>query len=323
MTGITQKTLLGLLLFYLLAILTLGFLWDTEPEDDPLELAKIRAETEGTRIVPGFMITATAIELAEILLNKRGGYQRNDIMPPGVWADNIPEWELGVIVQVRDLVRVMRNDLSRSQSQSQENPELVKAEGSFFFSDDSWILPATETEYRTGIKALKLYLKKLSDPQQTQAQFFARADNLRDWLQTIDSRLGSLSQRLSASVGKRGLNLNVTNESDDNQEDTREKTPWLEIDNVFFETRGQSYALLHFLRAVEVDFERVLRDKNATVSLRQIIRELEATQNPLRSPLILNGEGFGFWANHSLVMASHISRANAAIIDLRRLMADG
>ncbi|GIS02633.1 MAG: hypothetical protein CM15mP103_11840 [Gammaproteobacteria bacterium] len=27
--------------------------------------------------------------------------------------------------------------------------------------------------------------------------------------------------------------------------------------------------------------------------------------------MILNGSGFGLWANHSLVMASYISRANA------------
>lgn len=41
------------------------------------------------------------------------------------------------------------------------------------------------------------------------------------------------------------------------------------------------------------------------------------------SPVILNGTGFGFVANHSLVMASFISRANAAVIDLRNLLSNG
>ena len=41
------------------------------------------------------------------------------------------------------------------------------------------------------------------------------------------------------------------------------------------------------------------------------------------SPMVLNGTGFGFVANHSLVMASYISRANAGIIDLRRLLEQG
>ena len=77
------------------------------------------------------------------------------------------------------------------------------------------------------------------------------------------------------------------------------------------------------LRAIEVDFADVLAKKNATVSVRQIIRELEAAQATLWSPMILNGSGFGILANHSLVMANYISRANAAVIDLRQLLSQG
>ena len=101
------------------------------------------------------------------------------------------------------------------------------------------------------------------------------------------------------------------------------KTPWLQIDDVFYEARGTSWALIEFLRAVQIDFGGVLAKKNATVSLRQVIRELEGTQATVWSPMILNGTGFGFVANHSLVMASYISRASTAISDLRRLLEQG
>ena len=67
----------------------------------------------------------------------------------------------------------------------------------------------------------------------------------------------------------------------------------------------------------------MLDDKNARVSLRQIIRELEATQATIWSPMILNGGGFGFLANHSLVIASYVSRVNAAIIDLAGFAGQG
>jgi len=67
----------------------------------------------------------------------------------------------------------------------------------------------------------------------------------------------------------------------------------------------------------------VLEKKNAAVSVKQIIRELEASQEALWSPMVLNGSGFGLFANHSLVMASYISRANAAVIDLRSLLTQG
>jgi len=101
------------------------------------------------------------------------------------------------------------------------------------------------------------------------------------------------------------------------------RTSWFEIDDVFYEARGTTWALVHFLRAIEHDFAGVLNNKNAEASLGQIIRELEASQRPLWSPIVLNGAGFGMFANHSLVMANYIARANAAVIDLRRLLEQG
>ncbi|PSQ94695.1 MAG: DUF2333 domain-containing protein, partial [Proteobacteria bacterium SW_6_67_9] len=105
--------------------------------------------------------------------------------------------------------------------------------------------------------------------------------------------------------------------------EVRSATPWLEIDDELYHARGATWALLHFLRAAKKDFDDVLADKNAQASMEQIIRALEATQRPMSSPMVLNGSGFGFFANHSLVMASYISRANAGVIDLRRLLEQG
>ena len=77
------------------------------------------------------------------------------------------------------------------------------------------------------------------------------------------------------------------------------------------------------LRAIQVDFAPILAKKNAAISLDQVIRELEEAQHPLSSPMVLNGAPFGFFANHSLVMANYVSRANAAVIDLRQLLQNG
>jgi hypothetical protein len=278
--------------------------------------------------VTGFTTTATLIELAETLLDKRGGFLSNDVSPPGVLLDNVPNWEFGVLVQVRDMARVMRNDLSRSQSQSAEDPDLANAEGKFFFDNSSWMFPQSESEYRAGIRLMESYLQRLSDPQRSEAQFYARADNLRAWLDAVGTRMGSLSQRLAAAAGERRMDLGLAGDPGATQS-TRTasegdvRTPWTQIDDVFYQARGQTWALLHLLRAAERDFEGVLRNKNALVSLRQIIRDLEPTQKPLWSPVILNGGGFGMLANHSLVMASHVARGNAAIIDLRNLLSEG
>ncbi|MGK0441534.1 MAG: hypothetical protein ACJA0N_001333 [Pseudohongiellaceae bacterium] len=313
----------------ILLSIAVGVYWSSEPEQFSVTVnAKAVANTQQNAVVVGTVTTTTLISVTETLLNKPGGFISNDIMPPGVWLDNSANWEYGVLIQVRDLSKAMRESFSRSQTQSTENKFLAKAEPSLNFSSDSWAVPASESEYRSAIKQLYKYLSGLGDTGQTGAQFYARADNLNYWLQTVESRLGSLSQRLSASVGQRRLNTDLAG-STESKQSTRTaseleiKTPWLKIDDVFYESRGTSWALVHFLKAIEVDFADVLEKKNARVSLQQIIRELEATQASIFSPMILNGDGFGFLANHSLVMASYISRANTAIIELRELLSKG
>lgn len=319
----------ALVALYLAGCLAFTWWWNFEPEPFSVrDNAAIEAERANRQVVTGYTVTATLIRLAETLLDKRGGYLSNDLFPPGAWMDNVPNWEFGVLTQVRDAARAYRIDFARSQSQSREDPDLAQAEGKFFFDNSSWLFPPSETEYGEGTDLLREYLGRLSDPSQPDAQFYARADNLQQWLQSVETRLGSLSQRLSASVGKRQLNVDLAGDAaavqaTDAPRERSYKTPWLEIDDVFYEARGQTWALLHLLRAMEQDFGDVLDKKNARVSLQQIIRELEPTQEAIWSPVILNGDGLGLLANHSLVMASYISRANAAIIDLRALLAQG
>ena len=314
---------------YLLIAAAVGVYWSNTPDllDVRENAARYAAATEQD-VVTGTTTVATLQETIRILLEKPGGYLHNDLFPPGVWLDNMPNWEYGVLVQSRDLARALREVLSRSQSQSKEDVDLTLAEPRINFQSKSWILPASESEYRDALRFLEAYRARLAVTGQHSAQFYARADNLSHWLGMIEKRLGSLSQRLSASVGQRRLNTDLAGDaaaaqSTNAPEEILVRTPWREIDDIFYESRGAAWALTQFLKAAEVDFADVLAKKNATVSLRQIIRELEAAQGTVWSPVILNGSGFGLWANHSLVMASYISRANAALIDLRELLAQG
>ncbi|WP_286916856.1 MULTISPECIES: DUF2333 family protein [Pseudomonas] len=324
-----SKALLGALAVYLVVTLLLGWYWSEEPELFPVQQnAQAAAQRDGRQMVVGYTTVETLKAVASTLLNKPGGYISNDRFPPGLWMDNMPSWEYGVLVQVRDLSRALRKDFARSQSQSAEDGDLARAEPRFNFDNKSWVLPSSESEFQEGINLLTRYQNRLSDPSQTNALFYTRADNLNNWLGDVGTRLGSLSQRLSASVGRVKLNTTLKTESviagqAPQVDEEIVETPWMQIDNVFYEARGQAWALSHLLRAIEVDFADVLAKKNATVSVRQIIRELEASQAPVWSPMILNGSGFGMWANHSLVMANYISRANAAVIDLRQLLSQG
>jgi len=320
---------LAVVVLIVLLLFVLSVYWGQEPDlFDVRQAAEENAKAKNHPLVTGYITTHTLIEVAQTLLDKPGGYLSNDVMPPGVMMDNIPSWEFGALVQVRDFSKALRNDISRQQTQSQENPDLAKAEPQFNVDSRSWLFPAAESEYRKGIEALQRYLDGLANHSDPNTQFYSRADNLRDWLKVVAIRLGSLSQRLSASVGQERINIDLAGDAEARQSTTQPaevnvKTPWLEIDNVFYEARGTSWALIHLLRAIQIDFQQVLEKKNAVRSVQQIIRELEATQRTVWSPYVLNGSDFGFFANYSLVMSSYISRANAAIIDLRDLLSQG
>ena len=304
----------------------LALYWSIRPAlFDVREVALRQSGGDPERLVPGAVTTATLVEVARALLEKRGGLLSNDINPVSLWLDNMPHWESGALVQVRDIARVLRNDFARAQSQSKEDRDLAVADPRLHFNKDSWIFPTTEGHYWEGIEALKRYLARLEDPNTDDARFFVRVDNLRSWLELVAKRLGDLAHRLSASVGVEDLETYAVwdltaDKAPTEVSELAYKTPWLETDDVFYEARGATWALLHFMYAIQIDFEPDLHDKKAMVSFKQIIRKLDQAEKYMWSPIVLNGTGYGVVANHSLALASYISRADSAVIDLLDLL---
>ena len=173
----------------ILICLVMMFYLNHEPDPfNPIAQATLHAQEHHHKVVTGYTTTSTLIETVGVMLDKRGGYMSNDIMPPWIFLDNVPNWEFGVLTQVRDLARAMRNDFSRSQTQSTEDIDLAEADPLFHYDHGRWIPPDTEGRYRKGAEALERYLSRLSSPSEPDGQFFARADNLTDWLAIVESR---------------------------------------------------------------------------------------------------------------------------------------
>ncbi len=318
-----MKTIfLGLLAFIVLGI-TLFIWWGSiEPVVfDVTEEAKLHSGDANIEKLPeGYVYSSTLARIGETLLNKNGGYITNDPLFNKL-MDNTPAWEAGALLVLRDAVSSLRNYLARSQSQSKENRNLAKAEPYFYFEANSWILPQTEDEYQKGANELHAYLTNLANPN-NKANFFARADNLGQYLMVVEKRMGDISHRLSLSaVQERDMKIASSLENVGRKYPA--KTPWLDVDNIFYEARGATWAFLHIFKAMRVDFYDTLESKGALETMDQIIDELEAAQADTWSPVVLNGGGFGIWANYSLTMANFVAHANANTIDLRELLIKG
>ncbi len=235
----------------LVLVVGLGFYWNREPA--PFDVSDRAAALVGVapeELAPGAHVVAATVGVARTLLEKSGGYLSNAVAPPGSIIDNMPSWEYGVLTEVRDIVRALRNDFSRAQTQSPEDVDFAVADPQFHFNAYNWILPATEAEYAKGVDRLESYLARLHSNGSDRARFHARADNLNFYLATVEKRLGGYAQRLAESV-------HAWNDSLADGEAVP-RTPWLEVDNVFYETRGYAWALLHTLRAIERDFAPIL-----------------------------------------------------------------
>ncbi len=324
----------GLAIFAIILVIVifaLGWYWSIEPKIfDVRKEAVTRAQKidkTRTSVPVGYTYANALAHIAEVLLYKTGGYITNDVVPPGILVDDITSFEYGALVMLRDATSALRNHLARAQSQSAEDPDLAKAEPYFYYENDSWALPSTEAEYKKGVTALHSYMTRLiKHDKKTPAHFYARADNLWQYIEIVIKRLGGLSTRLNANTTRYDsmMSINVV----DQEKSTRKqsavgRTAWIDIDNVFWEARGAAWALLHILKAIKHDFGPILLDKRAMDTVDIMIKEMANALEPVLSPVILNGDGFGIFANYSLAMANYISRANAAALDLRDVMNRG
>ena len=314
------------LAIYLAATLALGVYWSREPALFSIAAATAKQLPNTPQPALGSNTTAALLTIVTTLVDKRGGLIGNDIAPPGVWLDNMPSWELGALTQARDAAHVLRETWGREtgereksggeQAGAAEDVDLGRVEPRLNFSANSWALPASESQYREATDYLHDYLLRLQGGNEQHAYFVANAANLNVWLLLVSSRLSDLSQRLSACVPPQDNPMLAAGD-----QLKRATTSRNQVDNIFYEARGSTWALIHLLRGIEIDFAEPLQRNNAKLTLHRIISELEATQEAVYSPVILNGSGFGMLANHSLVMASYIARANASLINLRNSIA--
>ena len=92
------KVTAGIVGIVFLLLVILGIFWSPMPKT-----FWVNEYVDDNRRVVGYSTTNTLIRVAETLLDKRDGYLTNDKFPPGLWLDNMPNWEQGVLTQVRDL----------------------------------------------------------------------------------------------------------------------------------------------------------------------------------------------------------------------------
>lgn len=295
-------------------------------EPDNLNVAEIQHESNG---LLGYTTTRTMEEMIEVLLDQPLGYVSNDIVPPFIFLDDRPNWELGVVRELRNISLAMQDEFSRPTS-SKPDPDLIKVQNLLRNDHDKWIATDFQTRLTDALEALQSYRTRLMNDNPRDGQFTSKSIALTYWLRIIDKELDGITQKLSASRGELQTNKSTVGDSGaqvawaDSYVLVAE-TPWLEIDDVFWESRGHAWALLALFKAIRVDFASTLEDKQAAPIVDQTIRELSYALQPVDFPYVFNGskKSYGMTPNYSIKLSSDITRASKGITNLITLLDNG
>lgn len=324
----------------ILVVLYLPIAWiDTEPEsvtvedivdDYPTNLMRVTQKTEltedeKTNIKVGYTTADMMVRSLENLLYKNGGYMRNDIMPPFVLMDNIPEYEYGYI----KIYRIMAKEMYESMSKlDMDDENLALAAPAVGFTADQWGLPfmaQTETEYEKGLNYFKKYRDSLIDDNPIKGQFIPRANDLAEYIKSVKGQLDSQSKRLKASTGIAVVNTDYRqNDSNKPQpEQLVQKTPFMEIDNNFYEARGAADMALNSFVVLKKDFENILIDKNAMNEYNQMLNWLILATSDYNWFMVMPGKHYGYLPNHSGDLSGDLSSTVNSMERLIGLLTDG
>lgn len=300
--GWIWKPLAGLAILVIVVMAGLAVWWSLAPSRFDVNAATLERREAASADAKGAMTVATLAEVVDTLLDKPGGYLRDDILPPGLLMDNMPSWEAGVLSQARLLSAALpKLDAQAGESVAQVN-ELLQGD------DSQWFGTSTGKRLADASTQLDTYLTQFS------AQGGSSFDSagLKPWLESVRDELQRITLRLSASVedidSLKEMGISV---ADDVPQDA--DVSWYHVDKDFHQARGQAWALILLLEAVYRDEQGVIAAAGLDNNWQRLLAELERTQRQLWSPVVLRGSGFGIFANYPLTMAHQLSRAGITL----------
>jgi len=253
--------------------------------------AKEETHDDHAAVIPRFQtkgmeFVTAVIEPMEYELNERfWGWRLNDILPI---TDNVNELQKGVLEVIRRSLEELRDSISRTGVSEAFDKNLENAVTRFSFGPDKYWFPSSESEYKQGVKELKIYKEKL---QRREAAFYTRTDNLIPLLTAYRNLLGSCDGDLVKHEEKKGYHVSS-----------------FRADEYLYYAKGVATALKVILEAIQVDFHDVLAARHCLEDFHHAIESCRIASE-IDPWVVTEGNYSGILANHRANMAAPISHA--------------
>ncbi|PID78004.1 MAG: hypothetical protein CSB21_02630 [Deltaproteobacteria bacterium] len=236
--------------------------------------------------VTGWSFVEAAIAPLSYELYERSlGWRPNDLIQ---FTDNINNFQRGVLEVTRKTAVKLAEDISRTGSTASFNRHLENAMNWFMIRPEKFWFPSAEGKYKKGLEELRIYQNQLL---KREANFYNRSDNIIPLLNTFRNLLGSCDDNLVKRF-----------------EDDGTKVSFFKADDYFFYAKGVAMAMSNILKAIEHDFNPLLKNRNGLGSIHHAIHALEEAEE-IDPFIILNHNLSGIFANHRSNLATAISHA--------------
>jgi hypothetical protein len=255
----------------------------------------------GKPFVPGEIYATSLAAIMDHELHTGFGWRPNDLWPWSmhVMADNNANRQLGIIIALRESMRVFRDALTKVSSNEYDN-NLMIADTDFRNDARRWIFPSAESRYEDGIRHLRTYIEGLHNDPPTSRELNQRNSELVKLFQAWTDLLGDAHAQLYRSV----------------KDDGSPVRSW-DVDDYFYEAQGYAHVMCYLLQAIKREYHQALTTKPV---LAQLIDEAidplgkAAAMKPL---IVMNGSPDGIFANHRRNLDAYIMEARQKMYSIR------
>ena len=246
-------------------------------------------------LVGGEVFASTLAEIMDHELHSGTGWRPNDffLWGPRLWADNNANRQLGILIAVRESLRVMKDHLTKVSS-DQYDANLLEADTEFRNDERKLFFPSAESRYSAAVAKLRAYVAGLKPVPPTSKPLNRRNVELMRLFQAWGDLLGDAHGSLY-----------------------RSDVAWLEIDDVFYRAQGIAYVLSHLSRAVGREYAPEFTRKPILHTMLDEVTVALGQAGAMKPFVVLNGAPNGIFANHRRNLDAYITEARQKIYSIR------
>src|SRR5579871_5422748 len=249
----------------------------------------------------GEIFASTLAEIMDHELHSTFGWRPNDffLWGPKVLADNNANRQIGIIMAVRETMRVFKDHLTKVSS-NEYDPNLVVADTDFRNDAERWILPAPESKYADGVAHLRAYVVGLHANPETSRELNQRAVELIRLVQSWSDMLGDAHAMLYETNTYAGEPISAWDD-----------------DDLFYHAQGYTHVMFYMMQALRREYADQIKQDPILATLMDETTLALGKAAVLKPLIIFNGAPDGIFANHRRNLDTYVAEARQKMYSIR------